>query len=486
MLKKTKIIATVGPACSTPKILKALIDEGVNIFRINASHTQPAELIRWVKFIRKVSQPSGKAVGILVDLQGPRVRTGKLKDGKMVLKAGEKYAIIPSLKIGSGREIATATKEFPRMVKAGDKVLLDNGFMELEVLSVKPKRVECRVITPGVLGENKGINLPDAPVTLPAFGQKDRRDMEAAIKAGADYIALSFVRSEEDVLTVKRWLARKKVKIPVIAKIEKPRALKRIEAILNAADGIMIARGDLGIEMGVEKVPVIQKELITAANRMRLPVITATQMLESMMTQSRPSRAEASDIANAVFDGTDAVMLSGETAIGKNPVQCVRVMSQIILQAEGHSGEYQATDLLHSVPTSHEYRPLHAITHAARHAAKDLYAKAIIVFTSTGKTAALIAKFRPKSPIIALTPSDEISRRLCIWRGIYPMKVVYGKTIDAMIREGDKAILGSQLLNTGDVVLIVSGKLALPTANYLIKIHWLGGPVPDEFRFRKA
>lgn len=486
MLKKTKIIATVGPSCNTPKILRALIDEGVDIFRINASHITPPELIRWVKFIRKVAQPSGKAVAILVDLQGPRVRTGKLKDGKPVtLKTGERISIIPSLKVGDGRDIATATKEFPKMVKRGDRVLVDNGFMELQVLSVTAKCVECRVITGGLLGENKGINLPDAPVTLPAFGTKDRLDMEAAIKAGADYIALSFVRSEEDVLTVKRWLKRQNVKIPVIAKIEKPRALKRINEILKAADGIMIARGDLGIEMGVEKVPVIQKDLIELANRMRLPVITATQMLESMMTQKRPSRAEASDIANAVFDGTDAVMLSGETAIGKNPVECVRVMAQIILETESHSEEFQAVELAHGIPGK-EFRPLHAITHAARHAAKDLHAKAIIVFTSTGKTAALIAKFRPKSPIVALTASDEVSRRLCIWRGIYALKVAYGKTIDAMIREGDKAILRTNLLQPNDSVLIVSGRLALPTANYLIKIHWLGGPVPDEFRFRRA
>ncbi len=221
MLKKTKIIATVGPACRKEKILRALMEEGVNVFRINASHTEPQELRSWVRFIRKVSHRAGKTIGILVDLQGPRVRTGKLKDGKPIqLKAGEKVAILASLKPGSGHEISTSAPEFPRMVKRGDRVLIDNGFMELEVLSVNKKKVECRVMTPGILGENKGINLPDAPVTLPAFGHKDRRDLEAAVRAGADYVALSFVRSEEDVLAVKRWLKQKKVRMPLIAKIE--------------------------------------------------------------------------------------------------------------------------------------------------------------------------------------------------------------------------------------------------------------------------
>ncbi len=475
-MKKTKIIATVGPACRNLKTLQAFIEQGVDVFRINASHTTPEDLKSWIRLIHKSAAGMKKPVAVMADLQGPRVRTGKLKDHKqLILKTGENVSIIPGLKAGSGQHIATPCLEFPQMVKAGDRVLLDNGFMELVVLSAQKKEIKCRVVSPGVLGENKGINLPNAPVTLPAFGAKDRADLEAAIAAGVDYIALSFVRSEKDVLAVKNWMKRRGTPLPIIAKIEKPRAIAALKEILKVSDGIMIARGDLGIEMGVEKVPFIQKQLILQANRLRIPVITATQMLESMITSSRPTRAEASDVANAVFDGTDAVMLSGETAIGKHPVEVIRVMAQIIHEAEIHMGETLNAEFLKEIQ-EHSELPIHAITHAARHAAKDLHARAIIAFTSTGKTAGLISKFRPKAPVIALTPSDAISRRMSLWRGVYAVKVRYGKTIDAMIRDADKALQHSGFLKAGDVTVLVSGRLALPTARYLIKIHWIGDP----------
>ncbi len=472
-MKKTKIIATVGPSCAKNETLKALIRAGVDLFRINASHTDPAGLKEWVLRVRKAGAQLGIPVSILVDLQGPRVRTGRLKEGKPLnLKKGSPVTIIASSSPGFEGRITTSCREFSKMVKAGDSILLDNGLMELEVQKVKGHEVLCRVIRGGTLGENKGINLPHAPVTLPALGPKDLRDLQAATRMGVDYIALSFVRSAEDVRVAKRWLQKHGKNIPVIAKIEKPKAVTSFSSILDVADGIMVARGDLGIEMGVEKVPVIQKLLIAEANRRNLPVITATQMLESMIDQPTPTRAEASDVANAVFDGTDAVMLSGETAIGQYPLEVIRVMSQIILDAEKHIGEIPAETSGKGIRP--EDRAISSITHAARHAAKDLGAKAIIVFTLTGKTAVLLCKFRPVAMIIALTPSDAISRRLNLFRGVFPLRIRYGKTPYGMIQAADKVVTKAGFLVPGNPVVLLSGKYALPGTRYMTKVHVIG------------
>lgn len=473
-MRKTKIVATIGPACQDPKILTSLILAGADMLRINASHSTPAGIKQWARRIRHAEKMSGKHVAILVDLQGPRVRTGKLEGGKPVLlKQGESAVIRMTSRPGSAAEISTLCMEFPQMVKARDRILLDNGMMELEVLSVRRDRIECRVISGGVLGENKGINLPNAPVTLPALSRKDHQDLQAAVDAGVDYIALSFVRSEQDVLAAKNWLKKKGKVIPVIAKIEKPKAVDHLEKIIKAADGIMVARGDLGIELGVEKVPAIQKKIISHANRHQVPVITATQMLESMIDHARPTRAEVSDVANAVYDSTDAVMLSGETSIGKHPVKVVQMMATIVRESERSLGESTA-----AVPIQHSHIStdlfINAIVHAARHAAKDLGAKAIAVFTRSGKTAALISKFRPVSPVIALVHSLSACRRLALFRGVVPVLIRQWKSTDAMIRECDKAIAGLGLVRRGDPIVILSGRQALPAARYMTKIHLVG------------
>lgn len=472
-MRKTKIVATVGPACESDKKLAALIRAGVDIFRINASHSSPQGIRAWMRLIRKAEKKVGRPVGALVDLQGPRVRTGKLVSGQpLILKQGNPVSIQVTPKPGGGDIITTTCRPFSRMVKAGDNVLLDNGSMELEVLTVRKDRIACKVVRGGLLGENKGINLPHAPVTLPALGSKDHADLKAAAASGVDYIALSFVRSAADVTAVQQWLLRRRKKIPIIAKIEKPRAVAEIDSILKVADGIMVARGDLGIEMGVEKVPHVQKELIHRANRMRLPVITATQMLESMIEQPHPTRAEASDVANAVFDGTDTVMLSGETSIGKYPLEAVRMMAKIILDSERHIGE---------TPTqpSHEHAlfkdlTINAIVHAARHAAQDLHAKAIVVFTRSGKSAILISKFRPVSPIIAFTNSVEVNRVLTLFRGVFPLQIRYVSNADAMIREADRVLSRLKMVKKDDAVVILSGRLAFPAARYMTKIHRIG------------
>ena len=473
-MRKTKIIATVGPACQTDVKLKALISAGADLLRINASHTTPQGIRQWVNRIRRAEKAAGKAVAILVDLQGPRVRTGKLKNGSRVyLKQGMPLKIRMTSELGDAKNVTTLCREFPRMVKPRDRVLLDNGMMELAVVSVGRDCVEARVIAGGWLGENKGINLPNAPVTLPALGAKDRQDLMAAAVAGVDYIGLSFVRSEKDMLTVKDWLKKRGKNIPVIAKIEKPKAVDCIREILKVSDGLMVARGDLGIEMGVEKVPIIQKELISQANRAQIPVITATQMLESMIVNSRPTRAEASDVANAVFDGTDAVMLSAETSIGKHPLKALRMMSKIIVDSERHIGEAQIENRPER-KSKGEMLYLNAIVHAARHAAKDMKGKAIVVFTRAGKTAALISKFRPLSPIVALTDSDRVKRQLTLLRGVLPVRIRYAKTADAMIRESDRALSRLRFVKKGDPVVILSGVQAIPASRYMAKIHLIG------------
>lgn len=474
-MRKTKIIATVGPACQTHAKLRDLLCAGADVLRINASHTFPEGIRQWVSRIRRAEKAAGKPVAILVDLQGPRVRTGKLKNGSRVyLKQGATLKITMTSDPGDAKNITTRCREFPRMVKPRDRILVDNGMMELAVFSVKRDCVETRVITGGWLGENKGINLPNAPVTLPALGLKDRQDLSAAAQSGVDYIGLSFVRSEKDMLTVKDWMKRRGISIPVIAKIEKPKAVACIREIVKVSDGLMVARGDLGIELGVEKVPTIQKELIAYANRMQIPGITATQMLESMIVNARPTRAEASDVANAVFDGTDAVMLSAETSIGKHPIKAVRMMSKIIVNSERHIGE-ATVESHHDGKSEGEMLYLNAIVHAARHAAKDMKGKAIVVFTRTGTTAALISKFRPLSPIIALTDSDRVKRRLTLIRGVIPVRIRYAKTADAMIRESDRALSRLRFIKKGDPVVILSGGQALPASRYMAKIHFVGG-----------
>lgn len=461
----------MGPACREQSVLKELIRNGVDMFRINASHTTPDALENWVQVIRRAA--GSLPIPILVDLQGPRVRTGRLEGGApLLLKKDDLVTIVPASYPGSKYLITTTCRPFPKMVKSGDPVLLDNGLLELKVLMVKNGETFCRVITGGKLGENKGINLPNAPVTLPSLSAKDLVDLKMAVKMKVDYIALSFVRNAEDVLAVKRKLKRLRSNIPIIAKIEKPKAVANFSSISAVSDGIMIARGDLGIEMGVEKVPVVQKTLIAESNRMHLPVITATQMLESMIENPRPTRAEASDVANAVFDGTDAVMLSGETAVGKYPVEAIRIMSEIIFDAETHIGEISATL---REPVRHADLPTHAITHAARHAAKDIGAKALGVLTITGKTAVFLCKFRPVAPIIALTSDKAVSRRLNLMRGIYPVTISYGKTSRAILEQAEKEMMRFKFLKTGDPFVILSGRFAMPEMKYMTFIRFVGG-----------
>lgn len=474
--RRTKIVATVGPACEQPRVLKQLIRQGADVLRINTSHTSVEGLLHWIRLIRDVGASIKKEIPILVDLQGPRIRTGPLKNkNPVMLRKGQLVSVVSGKVPESSYEIyyiGTPCKQFPVMVKKGDPILIDNGLIDLEVLSVEKNEVKCRVVSAGMLGENKGINLPNAPTTLPALSDKDIEIVRMAAAQDVDFIALSFVRTPEDILSVQKKLDRFGKSIPIIAKIEKPMALEKIDAIIAVCHGLMVARGDLGIELGVEKVPVIQKKLIEKANQGSLPVITATQMLESMMEHSRPTRAEASDVANAVFDGTDAVMLSGETSIGKYPVETVRMMSEIICEAEQHMRE-QVRPLRHL--SSRKDHPLCAISHAAHNVGTHIGAKAIVAFTLSGKTARMVSKFERDLPILAFTPSAAVSRRLMLCRGVVPLQIENCKSTDEMLERGEHALIQSKLLKKGDAVVVLSSAHAFDGANYMIIIHWVGG-----------
>ena len=471
-MRKTKIVATVGPACRKNGILKTLISEGVDVFRVNASHTTSKSLKEWFYRIRKASKELKRNVAILVDLQGPRVRTGAVRDASLRLKNGQMIRIEIGRQAAHENVITTSCLPFMRMVKKGDPILIDNGTIKLQVKEVQKKIVLCLVVEGGILGENKGINLPNAPVTLPALTAKDLVDLKSASALKANYIALSFVRSVDDVDAIKKWMRHHRVEIPVIAKVEKPKAVDDIGPILEKADGIMVARGDLGIEMGVEKVPGVQKMLIEQAILSKIPVITATQMLESMMEAPHPTRAEVSDIANAVFDGTDAVMLSGETAIGKYPVEAVRTMRKIIEEAEKNR-KIQPRD--EALSKNKKMANLRAITQAALYAARELEAKAIMVFTLSGKTAQYVSKLNPQCTVIAVSRSVETLSRLNLLRGVKPIWVEKSSNMDEMIHRTDQEILRSKILNRGDAVVIVYGRRALPGTLYTIAIHRIGG-----------
>lgn len=470
--EKTKIIATVGPSCQSAEGLESLIREGVDVFRINSSHTTQKELIFWIKLIQKISTQKNKLIPILLDLQGPRVRTGPLQANTVRLLKGQTVSIVTSPHAGNSSTITTAIRQFPQIVKKGDPILIDNGSIRLKVISVSKGRVKCIIQQGGLLGENKGINLPHAPVTLPALSKRDKMILSTALKHGVDYIALSFVRSQKDVKQLKRFLAKKGKSIPVIAKIEKPRALEHLDDILQVSDGIMVARGDLGIEMGVEKVPSIQKNLIRKANIQGIPVITATQMLESMMQNPYPTRAEASDIANAVLDQTDAVMLSGETSVGDYPIETVKVMSKIINETEkGFVSPQQSV-----LPSSKNYLDtvLHAISSAARDAAANLQARAIVVFTQQGQVVRYISKLRPACPIIGIARSHGLGRELRLLWGVIPLIMPYSNNLVKVLRQSDTLLLKQKIVKNHDPVIIVSGKQSFPGFRYINKIHRVG------------
>ncbi len=472
MPNMTKIIATIGPASSTKSMLRKLAKAGMNVARLNFSHGTYKEHGKVINRIRSLSEEMEQSIGILLDLQGPKIRTGRLKDRKPVRLVRNRNIKITSKEIPSGTAeiVSTSYSSLPGDVKKGDNILLDDGLMELKVLSSTNDTVTCKIVHGGMLKEHKGINLPGVNVSAPSLTEKDRMDLDFGIEAGVDFIALSFVRSADDLRNMKSIIKKKNAKIPVIAKIEKPEAVEAIVGILKVADGIMIARGDLGVELRPEQVPTIQKSIIKQAIMANKTVVTATQMLETMISNPVPTRAEASDVANAIFDGTDAVMLSGETASGKYPVKAVQMMERIAFEAESSS--------FMTYNYQHERDQTNLVTHAVAQSSvnilHELDADAIIVFSVSGRTAKFISKQRPGKPVYAFSPSVKIFNRLSMVWGVTPLIMSKENDTKRIIDVGVKILKKKRLIRNNDLVIVVTG-LALQTGSTnMIKIHRVG------------
>jgi pyruvate kinase len=474
MFRRTKIVATVGPACESEAGLQALMEAGADVFRLNFSHGELATKELLIRRIRDLSRRRRRAVAILADLQGPKIRTGRMAGGAMELAAGQEVTITTREVLGSDGLIPTTYRELPGDVQPWDRILLDDGLLEFEVLASAGSEVRCRVVVGGLLKDRKGINLPGVAVSAPAMTAKDREDLAFCLGQEIDYLALSFVRSASDVLELKELLLREKSPLLVIAKIEKPEAVADFDAILEATDGIMVARGDLGVEMRPEKVPLIQKRIIRKCNEAGKPVITATQMLESMIDHPRPTRAETSDVANAILDGTDAVMLSAETASGRYPVEAVSLMVRVAEDIEGDPA--LKAKVFHPIPEVLGYRRLpEAIGQAACRVAENVGATAILAFTQTGSTPALVAKYRPDMPIYAVTPSQAVRRRLALYAGVRSIRVDIAGDTETQIRSVEEAVLAAGVLKKGEVVVITMGSpVSAPGTTNLLKVHRLG------------
>lgn len=463
--RKAKIVATIGPSSQEKPVLRQLIDAGIDVARLNFSHGTHAEHQEKIESIRRLSAEFNKPVSILQDLQGPKLRVGKLPEGGIELVAGQNVALtnvetaeMPST-TGS-KPLTLIPMDVPNLargVKVGSRILLDDGNLEMEVTGVEGDAVYAKVVLGGVLSSNKGVNLPGAELGITSFTEKDRADLEFGLKQGVDLVAISFVRTASDIESVRqamRELDPGHQPIPIIAKLERPEALDNLHEIIHAADGVMIARGDLGVETSPAQVPIYQKKIIDMANRHAKVVITATQMLDSMINNPRPTRAEASDVANAVFDGTDAVMLSGETASGAYPVEAVQMMSSIVRQAEANASQYGH---MLSQPDEPYQDDAYSITQAARELAHDRNVAGITVFTESGRTALLMSKSRPEVPIYAFTPNPTTFRRLNILWGVTPFLVPFASTVESMISSVEAALLSSTTVESGNQVIVISG-----------------------------
>ncbi len=471
--RRAKIVATLGPSCSTASVFRNLVRAGLDVARLNfshGSHEQKAELIRMV---RSVSAAEHKPICILADLQGPKIRTGKLKNHQPVqLIEGNHLTITPRDVVGNASVVGTTFKTLAENLERSSRILLSDGLIELRVERVSGADVICEIVNGGMLGENKGINLPGIPVKVPSLTPKDEEDLIFAIGEGVDAIAVSFVRTADDVRHVRRRLDALKSDAWIIAKLEKPQAVEHLDSILEVADGIMVARGDLGVEVPPEKVPAIQKHIIRRAAEYRKPVITATQMLESMIENPRPTRAEASDVANAIYDGTDAVMLSGETAAGKYPVQTVAMMAKIVVETE-HQIRLDPPQRRHS-PQVSRLSVAETICECMAHAAEDLELAAIAIFTESGSTARLLSKYRPAPPIFALSSYQKIVHRTTLLWGTYPILCEHGLSTDRLVSIAEEILEKQAGVQPNQIVGVVAGTRTKSGATNFMRLHKIG------------
>lgn len=467
--RRAKIVCTLGPASNTPALVRALLGEGMDVARLNFSHGTHADHLRLIRLLRREAAALGRSVCILQDLQGPKIRTSALVNHQPVrLVPGASVVIVNREIEGTAECFGTTFKALPREVAADSRILLSDGKLSLRVQKVSGNEVHCEVVDGGMLGEHQGINLPGAVLSVPSLTAKDKEDLAFGLEAKVDYVAISFVRSAADVAAVKKIIADAHADTPVVAKLEKPQAIENLEEILEAADAVMVARGDLGVEVSPEKVPIIQKQIIRRAQYWRKPVITATQMLDSMIEQPRPTRAEASDVANAIYDGSDAVMLSGETASGKYPREAVAMMARIVLEAEN---DIRRTNDMRRRETRQLTIP-EAICESVAHLVEDLNVRSIALFTATGNTARLLSKYRPTVDVLALTDAAAVCNRLNLCWGVQPVQIKSPKTIEEMVSTAEQVLRSAQAAETDDIVALVAGtKLGMAGSTNFIRLH---------------
>lgn len=472
MLRKAKILATLGPASRDPEMIEALLAAGVNGIRINMSHGTHEEKEADIRAVRAAAEKLNRPLAILVDLSGPKIRTGSLKNGHpVVLETGGLFTITTREVLGDGTEVSTNYPDLARVVQPGARLLLDDGAIELVVESTNKTDVTCRVINGGILGERKGINLPGVPLPIASMTEKDRTDLRWAVGQDADYIALSFVRRAEDCVDAKNLISEYGGHAPLVAKIEKSEAIDHLDEIIAATDAVMVARGDLGVETSVELVPIYQKKIIEKAVQAGKMVITATQMLQSMIDSPRPTRAEASDVANAVWDGTDALMLSGETATGKYPIPAVTTMARIIESAESERNPEDHKRFI----GQQSGRVSRALSEAAVFAADEMGTQTTAVFTQSGLMARRLSSLRPMQRIIALTNSPEVRRQLSLIWGVEPLITGSATTTDGMLKAGEETLLQAGAVVKGEMIVVMAGRLSGLGLSTTVSIYTIGG-----------
>ncbi len=470
-IQRTKIICTLGPASDTPAVIGQLIDAGMDVARLNFSHGTHETHAGLLENVRAAARERGQHTAVLQDLQGPKMRVGELARGAVELKEGREVVVTTEEALGTAERIPTTYEALARDVSPGDRIFLDDGLVELRVTASDGREARCEVVIGGEIGDHCGINLPGVKVSSPAVTEKDLADLEFGLDHGVEYVALSFVRRAADVEQVKATIRARGAEVGVVAKLEKPEALDELCEIVEASDAIMVARGDLGVEAGPEAVPLMQKQMIRCCREQRVPVITATEMLESMVEKPRPTRAEASDVANAIFDGTDALMLSGETAVGEYPVEAVRMMRRIALAAEQPAGEAEPRSLEGSAGLSFA----DAVTRAACQASADLNAAAVIACTHSGWTARQASKWRPRAPIIAATPFAGVARRANLYWGVWPLIVPEYRSIEEMIEVVQKRALERRMVKRGDTVLFIAGTpVGRRGTTNMLRLHRIG------------
>jgi len=470
MSRRAKIGGTLGPACDDPEVLRRLVRTGLDVARLNFSHGTPDEHARRVRTLRAAAREAGRTVALLADLQGPRLRVGSLPAGSIDLRRGGGVDLVAGRTKAADGALPVVDAALARDVKRGDRVLIDDGKIELRVERVRGSVVRCAVIRGGRVTDRKGINLPGVLLSVPAITAKDRRDLAVALELGADWLAISFVRRAGDVRNARRLLRRAGADLPVMAKIERREAIDNLDEILRASDGLLIARGDMGVEMPPEEVPVLQKQIIDASHAAGKPVVTATQMLDSMRHSQRPTRAEASDVANAVLDGSSCLLLTAETAVGEYPVEAVRTMARIIERAEESGRGYTPRE------PSGRLGVAEATAQAACRAASAVGARYLVAFTTSGFTARQVARFRPPAPILACTPHEEVARGLSLFWGVRTLVIAQAEALEDLVARVESELLDRRLARPGDVVVLLGGApVGVAGTTNLMKIHRVAG-----------